>query len=377
MIGSILRDRKIGVKVPDIRIPDQCGLRFSTWNFEMLNRSVIFLCTLLALTVFVADPVLAQTSGIRLWTTAYTSSGKCRAFSAATGPEATTRAVTGFAYPIPHASGSEFIERTILHLNAAAAGRGRPDKLRDRLLAAAQTDAYTRLDFGARGGSSPSFVTSVMVRTIAYSVSYLRSQNALSNDDLKTIDRWVSKLMRNMGTRANSIDHKASIGAAQMAWGAASGDRSLYDKGLRRVGTVMAKLRRAPRFDDKVRVNTEVLPIVLMAGHIAWLNGQDLFATKTGQHDLHDAVNYHASWVTQTGTAKVHTELISDTEARSIMKSEGWGTHQAWIPLYLAHFPKGHASASVKQLHRQVKQAQNIAYYGRNMGLHSACYFGL
>jgi hypothetical protein len=342
---------------------------------KALLKTVLTLAFSLVVISFSADGSIA--AEMRLWTTAYTSSGKCRAFSKATGPEATSQAVTGYSYPIPKASGAEFIERTILHLNAAAAGRGNPDKLRQRLVAAAQSGAFTKLDFGSRGGSSPSFVTSVMVRTIAYSVSYLRSKKAISSGDLKHIDAWVSKLMRNMGSRANSTDHKASIGAAQMAWGAATGNVKLYKKGLGRVNSVLGKLRSTPSFDGKVRVNTEILPVVLMAAHIARLNGSDLFAKRFGKHTLHDAVAHHAAWVSQTGTAKVKTELISDTVARSIMKSQGWGTHQAWIPLYLAHYPNSHAASHVRKLHKQVKRAQNIAYYGRNMGIHSACYFGL
>ena len=337
---------------------------------------VIFV-TALSFVAIVLSTDSVQATEMRLWTTAFASSGNCRAFSQTTGPEATSRSVTGYSYPMPTASGAEFIERTVLHLNAAAAGRGDPEKLRQRLLVAVQSGAFTNLDFGSRGGSSPSFLTSVMVGTIAHSVSYLRSMNAISAEDMRTIDAWVSKLMRNMGSRATSTDHKASIGVAQMAWGATTDSARLYRKGLKRVNSVLRKLQREPAFDNNVRVNNEVLPIVLMAAHIARLNGSDLFGKRFGENSLHDAVAHHAAWVSQTGTANVHTEIIADSVARSIMKSDGWGTHQAWIPLYLAHFPRSHAADQVVQLHRQVKRAQNIAYYGRNMGIHSACYFGL
>ena len=132
-----------------------------------------------------------------------------------------------------------------------------------------------------------------------------------------------------------------------------------------------------PQFDSKVRVNTEVLPIVLIGAHMLRLNGIDMFSKKYGKYTLHDVVAHHAGWVSRTGTTKVKTEEISDKVARSIMRSEGGGTHQAWISLYLAHFPKSHAAGAVRKLHSQVKRAQNIPYYGRNMGVHSACYFGL
>jgi len=59
------------------------------------------------------------------------------------------------------------------------------------------------------------------------------------------------------------------------------------------------------------------------------------------------------------------------------MRSDGWGTHQSWIPLYLAHFPNSYAAAEVRAPHAQVKRAQNTPYYGRNMGVQSAYYFGM
>lgn len=319
----------------------------------------------------------AEAASLNLWTRSYASSGKCRSFSAKTGVEPFSRSVQGFTWPIPKGSGVDFMDGTIRHLNAAASGRANDKMLLQRLLTAANSGAYTRLDFGARGGSSPSFVTSVMIRTVAYAVSYLRSRNAISASELKIIDGWVKKLLKNAPQRAGSIDHKASVAAAQIAWGAATGNTSLMKGGSVKLNSIMRKVSSTPRFDKKVRVNTEVLPIVLMGAHILWVNGINLFDKKFGKHTLHDVVAYHAAWVGQTGSKKVMTETISDPVARSIMKSQGWGTHQAWIPLYLAHFPNSHASAEVRKLHNKVKRAQSISYYGRNMGIHSACYFGL
>ena len=59
------------------------------------------------------------------------------------------------------------------------------------------------------------------------------------------------------------------------------------------------------------------------------------------------------------------------------MRSDGWGSHQSWIPLYLAHFPNPYAAAEVQGLHAQVIMARNIPYYGRNIGINSVSYFGM
>lgn len=340
----------------------------------MFLKSLAIVAGVLAAVLLAPQDVHAQT---RLWTTSMASGAKCRAYASATGPESFSTSVTGFKWPMPRGSGAAFIDGTIRHLNAAAAGRANDAALRDRLLTAAANKAFTRIDWEGPGGASPAFLSSVMVRTVAYAVSYLRSRNALSASDMTTLSAWVKTLLRNSGQRATSTDHKASIGAAMIAWGAATGDRALMKTGQNRLNTVMGKLRAAPRFDQKVRVNTEVLPIVLMAAHILSLNGQDLFGKAFGKNSLHDAVAFHAQWVLRTGTAKVNTIAAARDEARSVMRKSGWGTHQAWIPLYLAHFPSGPASDDVRALHRAVSRAQGGAYLGWNMGIHSSCHFGL
>lgn len=329
--------------------------------------TAIFL-TLVAGAVSAAD--------LRLWTSNYASSSNCRKYAEATGPEAFDRSVTGFEWPMPKGSGAEFLDRTVRHQNAALSGRGNTKLLRERLLTAANNGAYTKLDFGNRGGSSPSFVTSVMVRNVAYAVSYLNGQSALSADDISKLDSWVNRLMRNMTQREGSPDHKASIHTARMAWGAAINDKALYDRGLNDLRRFIRSHGANPYFDRKVRTNNEVIPIVLMGAHIAYLNGIDIFAETFRKHTLHQMVEYHAAWVSSTGSAKVETLEVADSVARSILKADGWGTHQGWIPLYLAHFPSGDIASLVRKLSKEVKAAQNAAYYGRNMGVHSSCYFG-
>lgn len=325
----------------------------------------------------VVTTLQAKAADSKLWTTQFSSASNCSGYARATGAERFDQSITGFSWPMPKGSGAEFIDKTVLHLNAAAAGRANNKLLLERLMSAANSKAFTSLDFGSRGGSSPSFVTSVMVRSVAHAVSYLRKKNAVTPQDLKSIDAWVRILLKNSETRAGSLDHKASIAAAKLAWGTAVSDSRLYKQGISSLDRVMQSIRNTPKFSAEVRVNNEIVPIVLMAAHILRLNGNDYFAKRFGKHNLHDVVAFHAAWVSQTGSQKVKTEAISDKVARSILKSDGWGTHQAWIPLYLAHFPKTDAAADVRELHSKVKRAQNLPYYGRNMGVHSACYFGL
>jgi len=321
-------------------------------------------------------PQESYAAGMKLWTKQFASSGKCRGYSGTAGVENFGTHARGFKWPMPKGSAVEFIDRTVRHLNAAAAGGANDKGLRERLLAAAKQGAYTKNDFGAAYGASPSFEQSVMIRAIAHAVSYLRSRNALSGADMKTIDTWVRALLKTQKQRATSKDHKVSTYSSEIAWGAAIGDKNLFKSGYSKLDRFLGALRSKPYFDKNVRVNNEVMPVLLMGVHVLRLNGIDLFSKQYGKYSLHDAVAHHANWVNQTGIKKVKTADPTEP-ARALMYSDGAGTHQAWIPLYLAHFPRSAAASSVRTLHKQVKRAQNIPYYGRNMGVHSACYFGL
>ena len=343
----------------------------------MKNQFTFVFALTLVTGLFTLSGSHAQAQSYRLWTKQFASSSKCRSYSAVTGPENFQKTIRGFKWPMPKGSGIEFIDRTIKHLNAAAAGRANDKVLLARLLAAANSNAYTRNDFESRGGASPSFEQSILIRAVAQAVSYLRSRDAISSAEIKTVDKWVRKLLKTQSAKAYSLDHKASVYSAEISWGAAIGDKALFQRGFNKINSVLGKLKSKPYFESNVRVNNEVIPVLIIGMHVLRLNGVDLFSKKYGKHSFHDAILHHANWVSSTGTKKIVGDPIADPVARSIMKSDGAGTHQAWIPVYLAHFPKSHAAPAVRALHKKVKSAQNIPYYGRNMGIHASCYFGL
>lgn len=335
-----------------------------------MARFVLVFSVWLFVAMLASDPASSQ-QALQLWNTRTVNCGACSSFAKAWGVEAFSPVIRGYSYPHSRGVVEEFIERTVQHLNAAAIGRANDPALRDRLLAAAQNKAFLKLDFGASGGASPSFLQAVMVETVAYAVSYLRGRNALDPAQLKVIDGWGCALLKGAATKAGSRDHKAILASASVAWGAAVGDAGLFNSGAAKLKTIVSGVKGNKGFAPDIRNANEVMHHVIGGAHILRLNGRDLFSD-----NLHSAVAAHAKAVTELGTAKVKTSGDPADQARSILRAQGFGTHVAWVPVYLANFPSGGASAEVRALDKRVRQSDRSAYWGMQMGIHTGCLMG-
>jgi hypothetical protein len=344
----------------------------------MITRFVAAIFSILACVsgwLIQATPADAQDS-LRLWSTSYKSSSACRSHSAPVGAEKMSKSIQGHKWPHTSGMGIEYIDRNAKHLNAAALGRANDSAFAARLLTAARSGAFTKLDFEGAGGSSPSFVSAIVVESTAYAVSYLRSRNALSGSDLKEINAWVQKLMKNSKQRAGSQDHKAAVASSQLMWAAAVGNVSEFKKARRALSSVFNKLKRNPYFVADLRNNNEVMHHMVHAGMVLRLNGLDVFNAKFGKHTFNDAIAYHAQQVQNNGSKQVTTKGDPTDQARSIMRSQGWGTHLAWIPVYLSAQPSGTAAPAVKALNSYLRRTDRKPYWGIQMGVHTGCLYG-
>lgn len=312
----------------------------------------------------------------QLWTGSFVSRSKCGGHIGTVGPEQHSKIIQGHKWPYPKGSAIEYIDKNARGINAFAAGRGGSQAMRERLLNAARNNAFTKLDFEGPGGSSPAFVSAIVVESTAYAVSQLRAAGTISPAEIGEIDAWIQTLLRNSTQRANSPDHKAVIGTARLIWGSAIGDKKQFSKGYNQVKSVLRKLRSGPEFDPKIRVNNEVMQHVVHAGIVLYRNGIDVFSKKWGKTSLHQAIAYHAAQVTQVGSGKLETTTGADTQARSIFRASGWGTHLAWVPLYLSHFPSSGAANEVRAMDKALRRVDRKPYYGTQIGIHSDCIYG-
>jgi len=278
-------------------------------------------------------------------------------------------------WPNQNGGAHQFIHKNAQHL--AYALTTNDDTNADfvsRLMKAVNSNAYTVLDFEGRGGGSPSFLTAVLIKSISYSVSYLDSRQALTDAQRTSIYNWVKKLEENVYARESSPDHRAAIATSFIMAGAAFRDEALFKKGLAKYEISLSRLDDDIAFSSQVRINNEVMHHMLPGAEVLLLNGIDVFSIKFGERTFHDTIEHHANQVIKTGSKKVNTGPDVDI-ARSIMRAEGFGTHLAWIPVYLNTFPDTKAAASLVALDKVLRKTDYKNYYGTQLGIHSGCLF--
>ena len=311
-----------------------------------------------------------------LWTTGYVNPNACRSHAAAHGAANFSRTIQGHKWPHTPGGGIEFIDHTSAHLSAAAFGRANDRALANRLVVAAQSGAFTRLDFEGPGGPSPSFATSLVVRNVSYAVSYLRTRNAISPEELRLISGWIGMLQRNSRSRAHALDHQASIITADITWTAAIGDISGLNAAASQFVRYMGRLGRNPYFVNDIRYNNEIMHHATMAALVLRLNGFDAFNRSYGNHTFNDAIIHHARQVAANRDRPLRTGSEPGDLARSIFRAQGFGTHLAWIPVVLNTPGSEPARGDVRALDALLRQTDRNPYWGIQMGVLTGCLFG-
>ena len=336
-----------------------------------MHRGMIFSTFL-----FMITPLFATAEPtIKLWPEG-TISGLCANHSRAYGVEPTNQVVFGHKWPHVKGGGIEFIDHSVALLNAAARGQSVAPNIKARLLAAARGGAFTKPDWEERGGSSPTFVSAVIVKTVSFSVAHLRLKGALTAEETREIQSWVNKLKRNMKKKAGTKDHKAANIVAELLWAAAIDDMSGFTKASKSYSRFLEMLRYDPFFSDDVRNNNEILHHLVLGAAILGMNGIDLTQKKIGKFSFDDAIAYHAQNVIENGAKKVKTSGDPTDDARSIFRAEGWGTHLAWIPIYRTIAKSSLGGVKTRELEKSLRRVDGKLFWGIQIGIHSSCMFG-
>ncbi|MGY6411649.1 MAG: hypothetical protein ACXIUV_11585 [Alkalilacustris sp.] len=293
------------------------------------------------------------------------------------GPESFSTAIRGATWPqLEAGNGQEFVYRNAAWLNRAATGRADREAMRARLLAAARGDAFTRLDFGAPGGSSPAFISALVVTSTAYAVSDLRRAGAISPEELAELDGWIRRIIRNLRARPPSLDHQAANAKAELFWGAAIGDQRLVATGRSGLDRSLRRMARTGQLTDNLRNQNEMLTHLIPAAAMLRLNGVDLLTQEYGGYTLRDVVAGHARAVRENGERPLRTAGDPADPARSIFLASSWGTQLAWIPVYLSMDPDSAAAEEVRSLDRALRQRTREPYFGGQAAMHAGCLFG-
>jgi hypothetical protein len=335
---------------------------------------------------------------LRLWNPSPDRTSCLRAISTTTKISGFDKSAAGYRWPNLENNAAAFNTENLKLLNVITWHGQEPPKterqeqllkssvdvLRSRLLNAAKEKAFTKVKWDNRG-ASPAFSVAVTVKATSFAVAGLKSINALTADDLSTIDSWVLSMIKQMAkTKCSSgcdlsADSVVAVYAANILYGAASQNRTLFELGAQEFKEYLQE-RKNLKLGEGVRNSNEVMHHALIAAAVLELNGIPARKFPVGNKTLSNAVELHAQDVIEEGEKPLKTAGDLKDEARIIMKKEGYGTHIAWVPVYLSHYEAGSEPEIIKKLDKKLRDSEGMyqkAYFGLQVGIHSGCYFGM
>ena len=306
------------------------------------------------------------------------------------------KTVKGYKYPMRKKGASRFMTDNLNLVNIIIwyGGKKPEDEksknrlenaiktLKLRVLNAAKKNAFTKVSWG-KGGSSPAFVTAVNVKSMAFVMSALESMGALSENEFSILDAWVYKMILNMaktkcsGNCDLSPDSMVSVFSANILYGAATKNRELFELGKKEFENYLSK-RNISKVGEGIRNTNEVMHHAIIASDVLAKNDVNAFNWQLKDGTFNDAIIEHARNVISLGSKPVKTSGDKHDKARSIFKKQAFGTHLAWIPIYLSRKKDLENSNVVEELDKKLTSSSlyDKPYFGLQVGVSSGCFYG-
>lgn len=306
------------------------------------------------------------------------------------------KTVKGYKYPMRKKGASKFMTDNLNLVNIIIwyGGKKPEDEksknrlenaiktLKLRVLNAAKKNAFTKVSWG-KGGSSPAFVTAVNVKSMAFVVSALESMGALDEKEFSILDAWVYKMILNMaktkcsGNCDLSPDSMVSVFSANILYGAATKNRELFELGKKEFENYLSK-RNISKVGEGIRNTNEVMHHAIIASDVLAKNDVNAFNWQLKDGTFNDAIIEHARNVISLGSKPVKTSGDKHDKARSIFKKQAFGTHLAWIPIYLSRKKDLENSNVVEELDKKLTSSSlyDKPYFGLQVGVSSGCFYG-
>jgi len=215
---------------------------------------------------------------------------------------------------------------------------------KQNLLDAARNDAYIKVEI-SNSVASPTYAQGNILRQAALALTFFENRNLLSIKERSDIILWGNKIARNQipharGARSN--DSVAMIGVAKMAWGIASKQIKVFERGysaytaslpliLGNIGNPRGS--RQPQYGDDSpleSINTNLHPLVEGAAILEKI-GLKGFSIAYEDHNLRDAVKWFANYMEQNSWRP--------KEKFRHKKHHGHVWNLGWIPIYAFIFP--------------------------------------
>ena len=304
----------------------------------------------------------------------------CRKYQSKPTTISTQKSVTRYRYPYKEGNFELFMHGLARQINWYVVQQATDKQntallstMRDNLIQAANSDAFTQLDWTGKGGG-PNFATSLLIKSISYVYAILDSENQLDDEDKAVLQSWVATMLPNRLIRVNTVDTEFAGDNALIYWGAAIKDDGYYQTGKEKFyKRIEKRIKSNGTFAKSVRHNNEVAHQLIPGAEILALNDEDLFDVKFKGFSVLDFVRIHSEWVYEKGSERMKTEGDMHDQARAIMRSQGFGTHLAWIPVHLSRFKN---SQAVLDLRTKLRSSDVAPFYGKHLSIHTGCVYG-
>lgn len=288
--------------------------------------------------------------------------------------------VTRYKYPYPENGFETFLIENASIINSAIADADRFDfsKYKAQILELARSNSFSSLDWTGRG-PSPAFATAMVIKSISYSYALIDKFENFTEEEGKIVRDWILGIEKNIHKHATSLDHEIAIATTHILWGAATKDDSFFKKGREKmISFLKNKTKSNGKIADDVRNNNEVMHHLVQGAEVLELNGVKIYMEVFNGVSLHEIVEIHAKDVLAVGEKKVKTSGDKHDPARSIMRSQGYGTHIAWVPIYLKRFLGKKQSNVVIELRDTLRDTyfDKAPFFGQMIAINTSCYYG-
>jgi alginate lyase len=278
----------------------------------------------------------------------------------------------------PFDDGRLFAQYFGIGLSRSIKGSG-VSQFKSFILSAASANAFTKLSFSGTS-ISPVYVQSNILRLIAMYISFADQKGLLTPAERKLMIAWGNKMVAaQKSSKGNkSADSRAASGVALISWGAVTGNKGTFSKGvrqykealpfiLRNVGKLkrQSALRSVPvsalSLEDEYNLT---LAHVIEGAAILRNLGIDVYGQKVNGKTIHDAVAWWSGVISNPPTGfKGYSR-----------KSHNF--HLGWIPIYLSQYPNRPSSGALRKVAVKVSKGRRPMFAGISLGGATDCFWG-
>lgn len=276
--------------------------------------------------------------------------------------------------PYPNDDGVNFSTQYSMWLAEVVAGRN-VEKHKANLLKIASAQTFTKPNI--KGGWSPIYIQSNLIKMTAMFVVTLDSRGQLSPAEKEVLIAWGDKMLPGQkGSKGNSsADSRMASGVAMLAWGSLKGDQRLMKTGYKKFNSgydyVLKSVGNIKRHPGHKGIPVSSLSLEneyniamqhAVEGAAVLRNlGIDVAAKSVNGNNLHTAVGW---WTGEISRMPVNGEFT---------KAWSHNYHVGWIPIYIRMYGNQPASPKLRAYGRKVTSGRSPSFRAVSLGGATDC----